>query len=325
MEKLLTVSVAAYNGAATLARALDSCLTDTPETLEVLVVDDGSADDTARIAGEYAARWPHTFRLIQKENGGYGTTIQRALLEAQGRYFRTLDCDDLFAPGSLAALLAFLADCEADAVYTDYCTECGTDFRRFAVCEGTDPTRTYTFADLEGRALCMEMHALTFRTQALRAADMALPAHCSYTDMLYTFCGMAQAATIRFCPVLAYRYQLGREGQTVSLESYRRHTADYIRVTFAVLEQANAQPDGTARGRVLQARARDIAQYQIELFLRFPPSGAVQRELTEYDRALRSRFPGIAAQMQNKNTRLLRASGYALYPLLHAWASHKKD
>ena len=110
-NKLLTVSVAAYNGAATLAKALDSCLCDAMDALEVLVVDDGSKDNTAALAKTYEARWPGTFRLVSKPNVGYGTTITAALAQAQGRYFRTLDCDDWFSPGSLDEELAALQAC----------------------------------------------------------------------------------------------------------------------------------------------------------------------------------------------------------------------
>lgn len=76
----------------------------------------------------------------------------------------------------------------------------------------------------------MEMHALTLCTKTLRAAWRPMPEHCSYTDMGYTFVGMAAAQTICFVPVVLYQYRLGRDGQSVSMASYRAHTQDYIRV-----------------------------------------------------------------------------------------------
>ena len=121
-SKLLTISVAAYNGEATLRKALDSCLVKNADRLEVIVVDDGSSDHTAQITEEYRQQYPDLFRLIRQPNGGYGSTIEASLQAARGRYFRTLDCDDWLETASLSTLLDFLADCDADVVFTNYRT-----------------------------------------------------------------------------------------------------------------------------------------------------------------------------------------------------------
>lgn len=324
MQKLLTISVAAYNGAATLAKALESCMAPDMEQVEVIVIDDGSTDETAQIAKRYVEAFPATFSLIRQKNGGYGSTIQAALSAASGRYFRTLDCDDWFEEGSLAELLRFLRSCQADVVYTNYQTICGgTVKERFPVCEGYQPGRIYEFEMLADRTLNMEMHALTFRTEILRRSLGELPRHCSYTDMLYTFRGMAGAQTVAFCPVMLYCYLLGREGQSVSLENYQRHTKEYILVAQKILAEAEKLPAGTAKGKILRARARDVAQYMIELFLRFPPSEEVKRQLREYDEMCRKQYGNIWETVPNKNTKLLRCSGYSFYFLISRYERWK--
>lgn len=322
-EKLLTVSVAAYNGEKTLDRALKSCLEAHSQLLEVIVVDDGSTDGTARIAEEYAARQPDCFRLLRQENGGYGSTITAALVQARGRYFRTLDCDDWFDPMALAGLLRYLESCSADVVFTNYCTvREGQIQQEFLTCQGKKVSGTYTFDMLGNVPLDMEIHGMTMRTRMLQAAHLQLPGHCSYTDMAYTFFGMSAARTLCFCPVMLYHYRLGRDGQSVSLESYQKHFDDYAKVTELVLEAADSLTDD-ARGTQLKKRAQDIAQYGIELLLRFPPSDETKQRLVEYDTALRTRHPGIARRMTNKNTRLLRASRYELYQAMQLRAKRK--
>lgn len=324
MEKLLTVSVAAYNGADTLARALESCLVPDCGLLDVMIVDDGSTDDTAELARQWTQRHPECFRLIRKDNGGYGTTLNTALPAARGRFFRTLDCDDWFDRGALQTLLHQLQDCEADAVFTDYRTVSPEGpLRRYDVCGRFAPGRLYSL-DETGPELCLEMHALTFRTDLLRSAWRELPDHCSYTDMAYTFFGMSAVQRVCFCPVVLYQYWQGREGQSVSMDSYRRHTADYIRVARMLLDAAEPLAGDSARDRLLQLRARDVAQYLIELYLRFPPGSDVARELRRYDTMLCREYPNIAQRMQNKNTRLLRAGQYLPYRLLSAWARNKR-
>ena len=167
MDKLLTVSVAAYNGAATLQRALDSCITPNSDRLEVWIIDDGSTDQTAAIAERYVSRYPELFHLYRQANGGYGSTIEAALQRAKGKYFRTLDCDDWFEAGALENLLPYLASSCSDIVYTNYKTvQDDATLQTYPVCNGMDPDAQYTFEDLRGTDLCMEMHGMTFRTES---------------------------------------------------------------------------------------------------------------------------------------------------------------
>ena len=225
--KLLSVAVAAYNGESTLAKALDSCLTAGAERLEVLVVNDGSTDGTARLARQYVQRRPDVFRLIDQKNGGYGSAVTAALHAAQGRYFRTLDCDDWFDPQALASLLKQLEHCTADVVMTNYRTvQNGLVRRTFDVCAGRRAGCVYSFEDLGGAPLDLEIHGMTFRTQVLHAAGISLPHRRSYTDMAYTFLGLAAAQTLVFYPLPLYHYRLGRDGQSVSLASYHKHFDD---------------------------------------------------------------------------------------------------
>ena len=278
MEKLLTVSVAAYNGTATLQKALESCLVadeSLQALLDVIIIDDGSTDGTAALAQAFVQAHPGSFRLVSKVNGGYGSTLNTAVELASGRYFRTLDCDDWFDTNALQTLLRRLQNCTADAVYTNYRTvqENGNG-KAFDVCCKFDTNRVYAVGEVQQATpdLCMEMHALTLCTKTLRAAWRPMPEHCSYTDMGYTFVGMAAAQTICFVPVVLYQYRLGRDGQSVSMASYRAHTQDYIRVARILLDAAEplaAQPAPAGRDLLLVQRARDVAQYLIELYLRF--------------------------------------------------------
>ena len=312
MDKLLTVSVAAYNGAATLAKALDSCLCGALDALEVLVVDDGSKDNTAALAKTYEARWPGTFRLVSKPNGGYGTTIPAALAQAQGRYFRTLDCDDWFSPGSLDKELDALQACDADVLCTNYQTIVnGAVQQRFDVCAGrtAGPLTSGTMQDF-----CMEMHALTFRTEVLRRAGLTLPANCLYTDMLYTFEGLCAAGTVAYLPVQMYCYQLGSGDQSTSLRSYQNHFEDYQQVAVRILQKAERDVPAPRRAAMVR-RAADIAQFGIYLLLHFPVNRDSWRRLKAYDAAIRQAAPGICRGMTHRSTKLLRRTGYLAYPL----------
>ena len=95
MEKLLTISVAAYNVDNYLDQLMQSVIeADVMDALEVLIVNDGSKDGTAAKALSYQQQYPASVRLIDKENGGHGSTINCGIREAKGKYFRALDGDD---------------------------------------------------------------------------------------------------------------------------------------------------------------------------------------------------------------------------------------
>ena len=109
MSKILTVSVAAYNVEAFLKKTLDSCIIpEIMDDLEVIIEDDGSTDGTAALAQSYVDQYPSCFRLIQKPNGGYGSTVNRSIVEATGKYFKLLDGDDWFDQEGLIELIGQL-------------------------------------------------------------------------------------------------------------------------------------------------------------------------------------------------------------------------
>ena len=91
---LVTAICCAYNYARWLPRALDSALAQGlgPELLEVVVVDDGSTDDTPEVIRPYLAS--PAIRYVRKQNGGFPSAVSRGLDEARGRYVVFLDADD---------------------------------------------------------------------------------------------------------------------------------------------------------------------------------------------------------------------------------------
>lgn len=108
MSEPISVSVITpcYNGARFLPQTLESVLHQTRSPLEVLVVDDGSTDDSAQVAGTFGS----PVRVIRQSNQGESAARNRALGEARGRYALFLDADDLLEASSLERLTDAVAD-----------------------------------------------------------------------------------------------------------------------------------------------------------------------------------------------------------------------
>lgn len=98
----ISVVVPAYNAAATLPRALDSVLSQSLPAHEVIVVDDGSTDDTDKVLAAYAERKSGPpLRCIRQANAGPSAARNRGVDEARGDWIAFLDADDWYYPGRL--------------------------------------------------------------------------------------------------------------------------------------------------------------------------------------------------------------------------------
>lgn len=104
-EVLISVVIPAYNYAHLLPRALDSVLGQMTDDVELIVVDDGSRDNTAEVLADYAARHPQ-LRVIRQANAGAAAARNHGIREARGRYALLLDADDELLPEALATLRA---------------------------------------------------------------------------------------------------------------------------------------------------------------------------------------------------------------------------
>lgn len=107
-EPLISVVIPSYNYGHLLPRALDSVLAQWADDLELIVVDDGSRDDTPALLAGYAARHPQ-LRAIRQDNGGAASARNHGIREARGRYALLLDADDELVVGGLAVLRELVA------------------------------------------------------------------------------------------------------------------------------------------------------------------------------------------------------------------------
>jgi glycosyltransferase involved in cell wall biosynthesis len=104
---LVSVLMPAYNARRYLAEAIESVLGQTWRDFELLVIDDGSTDDTAAIAKRYEARDPR-IRVMTRSNGGIGAALNAGLEAARGELIARMDSDDVCLPERFARQVEFL-------------------------------------------------------------------------------------------------------------------------------------------------------------------------------------------------------------------------
>lgn len=98
MQPLVSILMPAYNAELWIADSLTSALNQTWKNIEVIVIDDGSKDQTLAVVRQFAAA---NVKVIHQENQGQSATENRALAEAQGEWIQYLDADDLLAPNKI--------------------------------------------------------------------------------------------------------------------------------------------------------------------------------------------------------------------------------
>lgn len=121
MEKLLTIVVPAYNVEKYIKNCLDSFIDlSVLRSLEILIVDDGSTDSTASLAHTYEQKYPYSFKVLSKENGGHGSTINYAIPRATGKYFKVVDGDDWLDKSLLPQFIQLLKHTHSDVISNDF-------------------------------------------------------------------------------------------------------------------------------------------------------------------------------------------------------------
>lgn len=90
--KLLSIAVPCYNSEAYMEHCVETLLVG-GESVEIIIVDDGSKDRTAEIADRLATEHPNMIKAIHQENGGHGEAVNTGLSHATGMYFKVVDSD----------------------------------------------------------------------------------------------------------------------------------------------------------------------------------------------------------------------------------------
>lgn len=243
---ILTIGIPAYNVAKYIEKCMFSMINGyCPEKIEVLVIDDGSKDETANIVKKYEQLSNGIIRLISKENGGHGSAINRAIEEARGKYFKLVDGDDWVDSIYLSKLVDIMEKEDSDILLTkgsyDYIEEAElVDIIKYDnLREGTK----YHFEDLTYDNYGFKTYGplLTtgnYKTEVLRKANFKISEKKPYVDMEFNAFSLKYAQTITYYNLDIYRYLIGREGQTVSRDFWKKKYKDHEYIIFNILQKS---------------------------------------------------------------------------------------
>ena len=308
MSKRLTISIAAYNVEQYIRSTLESCIIPEIELLDVIVVDDGAKDSTAMIADEYAAMYPNSIRVIRKQNGGYGSTVNTSISLAKGEFFKLLDGDDWFDKEALSKLVRLLDSASFDMVVNPYVERFGENEsvvdQASPFVEGISPLSS----EVIPRRL--SMHSVTIRTQLLRDSGLILPEHRLYTDTLYDVVPLPYVKSVYISHFPVYQYRLGRDGQSMSLEGLIAHRDDMEKLVWNLYSIYSSTPDDAGYKSIIEAWLVDDAASLLFTLFSIPDKEVAKAEVDRYLKQLNENRPLFdACKKRSKRFSVLQLIG----------------
>ena len=320
-NKILSVSIASYNVEKFLDQTLESCLVpEIMDKLEVIIVNDGSKDGTADVAKKYTEMAPGTFVLIDKENGGYGSTVNAGIKAATGKYFRLLDGDDWFDKDGLREFIGILEQADEDMIITRFRRVFEADGHTEERDEGENiPFVTGTFDQLPDNSW-FTMHAITYRTALLKESNISITEHCFYTDQEYDLLPLRWVNTIRIAPVTVYCYRIGRGEQSVSIPGLEKHYNEQtivLKKLYGVYSDVHKKQ--TVKDNYIYKYFVKRTRFQIRTYLVISKSEQHKQELVDFMNYLKAEQPDIYRDLirQSKFVKLLVWSRFSAYGMLH--------
>ena len=221
--KILTIAIPSYNSMDYMRNCIESLLPG-GEDVEILIVDDGSKDETPAIADEYEAKYPGIIRAIHQENGGHGEAVNAGIRNATGLYFKVVDSDDWVNEEAYKQILKTLEELTRgpktlDMLISNFVYEKQGASRKkvmqYRRCLPVNEIFGWDSVHMsKGKYLLM--HSIIYRTKLLHECGLELPKHTFYVDNIFVYQPLPHVKNMYYLDVNFYRYFIGRDDQSVN-------------------------------------------------------------------------------------------------------------
>ena len=241
-KKIITFVVPCYNSELYMERCINTLLK--AENSEIIIVNDGSTDNTLKIANGYRKRYPKIIKVINKKNGGYGSAINAGLKAATGKYFKVVDSDDWLDETSLVKLITkmkqvdgidlFICNYVYDHLYDGYKKVMKLDSIFFE-------NKVTNWEEMAAFKISQHliMHSLIYKTKMLKSLNLKLPKNTYYVDNIMAFIPLTSVNTIYYMNLNLYHFFIGRENQSINESVMIGLIDDLIKVTKLMVDSFN--------------------------------------------------------------------------------------
>ena len=220
-----------------MSKAIDSLL-EAKNDIEIIIVNDGSTDDTLKIAKSYEKKYGELIKVIDKENGGHGSGVNAGLKVATGKYFKVVDSDDWVDAASLKEVIKTLKKIDVDMMIVNYVYEKFGEQKEINYKNTLPENEIFTW-DSVGKfkiSKYLLMHSVIYKTSILKKIKLQLPEHTFYVDNIFVYYPLPSIKTMYYLNVPFYRYYIGREDQSVNERVMIKRIDQQLKVTKMMID-----------------------------------------------------------------------------------------
>ncbi len=220
--KYITFAVPCYNSESYMEHCIESLLVGGKD-VEIILVDDGSRDNTAKIADKYEKKYPDIVRVVHKENGGHGSGVNKGLELATGLYYKVVDSDDWVDEASLKKVLEAIKKLKKDNTLVDmmvvnYVYERHHEQKEIKYVNTLPENKVFGWDEVGKfkKDAYLLMHSVIYNTKFLKETGLKLPEKTFYVDNIFVYYPLPYIKTMYYLNTPFYRYFIGREDQSVN-------------------------------------------------------------------------------------------------------------
>lgn len=289
MEKLLTICTAAYNAEQYVEQMIESVAGSKYfEQIEMIIVNDGSTDDTSKLLHQYEQRHSKSILVIDKENGGPGSARNVAFKLAKGKYIKIIDIDDKVDTTNLDLYLEYLQTLDADMIINPHYYYYASDPAEIFIENNYEnwEENIYDINKNLPEIKQLSMHDVTYRTSVIQDNAIRLSERILYDDMEYLSLPIPYVELMAFINIPYYIYQLGIKGQSVDPNvaiCKQEHRNIIIERLVKVLAENQGKPSNAIIKNNLFRVCRD--SYYVYLAVN---GFSYEKNLKEFDRFIKN-------------------------------------
>lgn len=304
MTKTLSIIIPTYNMEAYIERCVASMTSaERPERLEILIINDGSKDKSSDIAHRLESENPGVVKVVDKENGNYGSCVNRGLKEATGKFVKVIDADDWLNTAEFNRLIDVAEKEDVDCIISGFVR----NFENPRLIKRFGPTEDAPVKDLplnqvvDFDDICTSKYfedifhyCYTFRRELLIEHGYTQMEGIFYTDLQWTFKPMFWIRKVYCLDALVYHYLIGREGQSTAEGIFKRRINDFL-ASHAELLRTYKVESPAASAKVIEAQDRRLWRMLLYIykFLIFKMTGWHEPKLKEFDECLKDCNPAM--------------------------------
>ena len=313
-EKILSISVAAYNLADLVKENIESFLKcKYRDEIEVLVIDDGSKDNTAEVVSEYQEKYPNTVKLIKQKNAGPGSTVNTGIKNATGRYFKMIDGDDWVEHEDVDKLIESLRNIDVDIVITNV----EVFNNKLGKITETIKSNLVSGKVLNFSEICnsdkLRMHTVAYKTSILQENNIKLD-NGFYTDVEYLLLPTPYIKTAIYFDLNIYVYRIARAGQSVNTKSMQKNIGMHDIVLNRLIDfyENDCQNIDDNLKKYVSKRISIMAWTQTLTLLSYKYSKKMKEDIKELALSLKSKSTDIYEMYsKNKYVKFMLNSNYS--------------